>query len=130
VSRFVDVGYITEECSSCIISQLAKKKLDPTQHEPCGAVEAVCGDGYCQVLQEGCPLGNILGDCGADISAYFGLDPSEFCSLDCGCASSVEVCGVEQWTAGMCYCDDLAATYGDGCPDRCEACPELITCAE
>jgi hypothetical protein len=130
VSRLIDAGYINQDCGDCIIPQLAKKKLDPAQHEPCGPVESVCGDDYCQVLQEGCILGDNFGICGTDISAFFGLGVPEFCPIDCGCTESPESCGVEQLTAGICYCDDPAATYGDGCPDRCEACPELSTCGE
>ena len=60
VSEALEQASITEACSSCIVSQFARR-LPVDLQEPCGP-DAQCGDGICSIGEDfyGCPL-----DCGA-----------------------------------------------------------------
>lgn len=60
VSMAFEQSSITEACSSCIVSQFARR-LPVELQEPCGP-DAECGDGICSIGEDfyGCPV-----DCGA-----------------------------------------------------------------
>ncbi len=92
VSPFVEEGAITEECSSCIIHQIAQPFRAFREQEPCGP-DRVCGDGEIDPGED-CELGDFCPD-GSPCSPLCICPP---CELDlppmCGgsCPNPGDIC--------------------------------------
>jgi cysteine-rich repeat protein len=142
-----DAGTITEACSSCIVSQFARR-IPINEQNFCGPH---CGDRVVQAaLGEACDDGNTInGDGCSDTCQIEGpapspcgnstcattcgdgicesgediLSPDTFCAVDCGCgAFGQQNCGIDEEAPGYCFCDIFCVEDGDCCPDACAVC--------
>jgi len=112
---------ITEACSSCIVSQFARR-LPVEAQEACGP-DAVCGDGICSIGESfySCP-----GDCGGDavvgVSTRF-IPQADACGWSNGRTCESLIGNVVQDATLGTYAVDFAIT-NSGSIRRALTCPE------